>query len=150
MRCDNYCDYCYYNTLVTDPEDESRFVACDYIGYTGHKRPSPPGRLCTVRIELERPKNASYKYNPDISRSYHKHVRSVLSGQQRGAITEFMQTTGETTLTIAKKCGISPDTVRKWISEHQFANWNLLAGIGLPKPPGMPTIETHPVKRGAE
>lgn len=152
MLCDDYCDYCYYNTIVSDPEDDHRFVACDYIGYTGHRRPCPPGRLCSVRIELERPRNVSYKYDPESAKAYYLHCKAVLHGQQREAITSFMLRTGETKKSIARLLGISPETVRKWIAEYQFANWSALAAIGLDKPPGMPTIETHPVDRtrGAE
>ena len=149
MLCDKYCENCYYNTLVADPETELRFVACDYIGYTGKRRPSPPGRLCSVRKPLNRPKNVSYKYDPESAKAYHSHVKATLDGKQRLAITEFMMRTGYSRQDISRLLGISSETVRKWISEHQFANWQLLEGIGLPQPPDMPTIKSHPVKRGA-
>lgn len=147
MSCDEYCNYCYYNTLMCDPDTERRFVACYYIGYTNKRRPCPAGRLCSVRIELERPKNITYKYDPDSARAYYLHCKAVLNGKQRAAITEFMQRTGETKKSIARLLGISPETVRKWIAEYQFANWSALAAIGLEKPPDMPTIDTHPVDR---
>lgn len=149
MLCDKYCENCYYSILVVDPDTEARFVACGYILRTGTKRPSPPGKLCSVRKPLERPKNVSYKYDPEQSKRYHAHVRAVLQGKQRNTITEFMKRTGYDRRDIARQIGVSPETVRKWLSEHQFANWKLLEVIGLPKPPDMPTIKTNPVNRGA-
>lgn len=149
MPCDEYCDFCYYNTLVFDPDTERRYVACDYIGYIGHRRPCKAGRLCTVRIELEHPKRKSDTHDR-YAQAYHLHVKEVLAGRQREALTEFMQQTGETKHTIAKQLGIKPDTVRKWLSEHQFANWAALAAIGMEKPPGMPTITTHPIAKRSD
>ena len=149
MLCDKYCENCYYNTLMVDPDTEMRFIACGYMLRTGSRRPSPPGKLCSVRRVLERPKNTSYKYDPEVSKTYHAHAKAVLQGKQRQAITEFMQRTGYSSKDIARQLGISSGTVRKWVSEHQFANWKWLEAIGLPKPPDMPTIKTNPVNRGA-
>lgn len=147
MLCDKSCDYCRYSTLVCDPADEHLFTACDYIGTTGHKRPCKAGRSCKVRIKISAPKSADRRDDTERKRAYRAHVSRSLGGLQAAAILAFMEQEGYTVRTLSERLVVSQNTVRTWLSESAFANWRDLAAIGLPKPDGMPTSETHPMNR---
>ena len=43
---DSYCSGCIYLCYVGS---DYKSNACDYIGQTGHRRPCPAGKGCTVR-----------------------------------------------------------------------------------------------------
>ena len=144
MLCDNYGDYCQYSTLLCDPEDERSFTACDYIGATGKRRPCQAGSSCTVRVEVLVPNNVNRRTDTERQRLHRRHVSATLQGEQAAVILDFMRREGYTINSLAEKLKLYPNTVRKWVREYGFANWKDLETIGLKKPDGMPTSETHP------
>lgn len=44
--CDSFCDGCVYKCLVSIHQR-----CCNYLDLTGKRRPCPPGKGCTVKIE---------------------------------------------------------------------------------------------------
>lgn len=144
MICDKSCEYCKYSTTLFDPADERLFVACDYIGTTGKRRPCPPGMKCTVRIFTPKPPRHNSNAETERQRQQRKHARETLHGKQREALIAFMSKEGYTIESLAAKMELHSNTIRKWVMEYGFANWRELELLGLIKPADMPTTETHP------
>lgn len=142
MYCDEYCDYCAYNTIVCDPHSERLMVACDYIGCTGHRRPCKPGSLCTVRRPIAEKHNTWS--STSTKRRYRERVSKTLNGKQSAVILEFMQKNGYTTSKMAEVLHLHRETIRCWVREASFANWDDLAAIGLIKPDDVPTSTEGP------
>lgn len=46
-RMERECRGCFYR------RGPHQFRHCDYMGITGHMRPCPPGKDCTVRVQLK-------------------------------------------------------------------------------------------------
>lgn len=64
---------------------------------------------------------------------------ATLQGKQSAAMLDFMLQTGYTAADIADKLHLHRDTVRAWVREAAFANWDDLAAIGLVKHDDVPT-----------
>lgn len=143
MLCDKTCEDCRYSTLLCDPADEHLFIACDYIGAIGHMRPCYAGNLCNVKVTTPTPLVGRDR-ETDRQRLYRKYVKATLQGRQSEAIREFMHREGYTIASLAERLHVYHNTVRRWVREYTFANWDDLAFLGLEKPEGMPTAETHP------
>lgn len=88
----NHCAHCIYHA-VTDG-----MITCDYILITGHRRPCPPGKLCTVRLTKEGEKMT--KINIDI-----KQVRRLIDE-------------GKTIEEIASALNVSRSTVDRFLHQH--------------------------------
>ena len=58
---DKHCDKCFFYRKLTS--GEQRY--CSYLFVTGHMRPCPPGKGCTVKIpmKVKRKKKARAKKN---------------------------------------------------------------------------------------
>ena len=143
MLCDDYCEYCRYSGVVCDPADESLMQICEYYLQTYERRPCPAGTGCYIREKVDVPTYEHRRRDSERKRKYRRYVASVLQGAQAAVILDFMEREGYTTSTLSRKMGVDPSTVRRWITEGGFANWDDLAVIGLPKPEGMPTLKEH-------
>ena len=134
MLCDESCDSCKFCTMAQDPSTEGFMNACIYILRTGHKRPCPPGELCTVRVELPKPKHRWMRNGTEIKREYRERVSKKLNGKQAAAFLAFLEDSGLTYEDIAYHAEVTVGTVRKWARECSPAQWDKLEKLGLLKP----------------
>ena len=55
-KAKNYCHNCMYCNMISDA---TRY--CSYIFVTGHRRPCPPGKDCTVKVPKKPKKKEATK-----------------------------------------------------------------------------------------
>ena len=136
-RCVN-CIYSAYLSYDNKGKRPERLLICDYIGFTGKKRPCSAGKDCTVRYLYD----AHTSVKREIAERQYRNrqrIKGVLNGAQRKFFQSYYESSGENHYTLAAKLGVTPAKIQSWYYEKAYANWNDLAAIGIIKPPDMPS-----------